>query len=980
MLSDIERLRNINIAKDKMYYTKTVSVLCEERPDFDVVQAERIADLLRENGYYVKTITSNELLDKEFCKNDIGIALVIPHASSVPAVCAGEIKRYWEQGGIVLVLGGVLFAKYIAEDCGEWKEFPLTEQEFDAAYSGKTEPIVIEGIVPTYKTYKCNNVTEFSVAKGAIDIPEIKTNKPLRVVSPVARSYGSGYKRGYQSRYIPLVHTKGESPRNGGITGSAAFIMLNDTLGHLNTTAGHKLGTVLNTVCGSAIGCIGITEQNLMDIEGVPELIVAMMKRMCKGLYIYEAGAEKIAYTDEKLTVFGARVMNHTEYFHYATVRITVSKGDNVVYSYEKRLLTAPADFTDFEFVCTDFVPDSYTVSTTLEFDGEVIDTASHTVFRYRPEVCTDKDKFISVSGNKFMLENREWKCAGINYWPLYYPSLETFPYWKGMFDKSNYIPEEIEKDLAFLSASGINCVFIRIDGHATQKCDDTLKDFLMRCKKHGIRISLSYCNATIPLHYCSEAFKELMELHGLINDPIIFSHDIAWEIGHQPLVPRVRYTWNKHWENWLIERYGSLENAEKDFGFPLDRNSDGSVIIPPEHEVTSDGEWRVKTAALRRFFEDYISGVWNRAVSDMKRIDPNHLIANRLGLFSPRCMSFTFALKHIDFNSLEGYTITLGEEDYHVSCANTAVMQMLSNNKPVIWSEVGLSITGMRTTELYWDHENEEPFEYRQKMSTDYMSQFIRMFRNMNVNGAAPWWWPGGFRMVEMSDCGFCGPEGKLRPIGEVYSEYLAWLKNSQEQKREKHVVCVDADADARGFRYMCIDSLKEENKRAEEKDAVLTIITEATGKTSAEMPLLAVGNVPYNGSNPLKYLNGEFNEVMLSVNGGEYIKVEQGSEICAPLDAEIRIKASAGNLKEAKWLSPLNNEKGGIYLCNVTQKGAECIAELMSDTEYLTDGVFEGVLTDALEENSEVALRFSLEDRAVFGEWFRFTICAVK
>jgi len=978
MLSDVERLKNINIARTNMYYSKTVSVLCDERPDFDMSEAERLADFLRENGYYVKTITTDEFIDNRICKDEIGGILVVPHAASVPAVCAGKLRKYWEQGGIVLILGGVLFAKHIAKVNDKWQELPLTDQEFDAAYSGKTDPIVIEGIVPTYKTFKCNNVTEFSVADSVLEIPEIKSDKPLRIVSPVARACGMGYNREYKNRFIPLVYAKGDAPRNDGNAGAAAFIMLSDTQGHLHTTAGNRPGSVLNTVCGTAIGCIGITEQNLLDICGVPQLILTTLSRMSNGVYLFDGGAEKLAYTNENRTVFGAKVLNSTEDFQKANVKITVSKGDIVVYEYEKERLLSPNNYTKFEFLCDEFLPDNYTVTTTLAFENQIIDKITQNIFKYEAEICQDKSRYISVKGNQFVLCGNEWKCQGINYWPLYYPSFERYPYWMGMFDKSNYFPEEIEKDIKFMKSTGINCVFLRMDGQAFDRCDDTFKDFLIRCKKHGLYISISFCAATNPFYYCADAFKEFLELHSLKNDPIIFSHDICWEVGHQPLVPKYRNYWDKAWENWLYERYETIENAEKDFGMKIDRTTDGSITIPPEKEITSDGQWRIKTAAFRRFCEDYFSSVWNKAVLDIKEIDPDHLVSNRMGLFSPRGLAFGFASKHVDFNSIEGYSVGLGEEDYHISCANTAVVNMYGNNKPLIWSEVGMSVTGMTSTGLLWDHEKEEPFDYKIKMSTDYMSQFIKMFKTMNVNGAAPWWWPGGFRMVEMSDCGFCGPTGKLRPIGEVYAEYLDWLSNNRNNNVKKHTVMVDVEADARGFYHLCRESLKEENKVAEKENAVLELVTEATGKTSATVPLVAVGNVPFRGNNPLKYLNSEFNYVWISVNSQDFIKIEKDSVVNVPFGAEIKIKANVGNLKEAKWLSPLTNENGGIYLCTDEKSDITFKSPLISDTEYHKDGEFaETVITESLSEKATIGLRLSLEDKAFFGECFKFTIC---
>jgi len=977
MLSNIERIRNINIAKTNMFYGKTVSILMEERPEFDIKEAERLGDFLRENGYFVKSIDSDALSDNAVFKDEIGGILIISHASSVPAVTAGKIRKYFEQGGIVLVLGGVLFAKHIAKENGEWKELPLTDQEFDAAYSGKTEPIVIEGIVPTYKTYKCNNVTEFKTANDLIFSGNLSTDKPLRVVSPVARSYGGGYKREYENRFIPIVNTVGDSPRNGGITGSSAFIMLSDTKGHLHTTAGNRPGSVLNTVCGSAIGSIGITNQNLLDIKGMDKLILSMLSRMSKSVYLFEAGAERFVYTKENRALFGAKVLNVSEDFKNIKVKIHVLKNEEKVYSFESEDIIAPCNFTEFEFLCDDFIPDDYTVLTTLYYDNEMVDRISHKVYKYDAVNCEDKNEFVKVEKDKFVLGNKEWKCAGINYWPLYYPSLERYPYWRGMFDKSNYFQEEIEKDIAFMKASGVNCLFLRMDGNVAKRCDDTFKDFLLRCRKHGMKISVSYCMATNPFYYNGEAFRQFMELHSLKNDPIIFSHDICWEVGHQPLVPKYRNYWDMPWENWIIERYGSIQNAQTDFGYKIDVTEDGRITIPPENEIITDGDWRVKTAAFRRFLEDYFSSVWNKAVYDIKKYDPNHLVANRLGLFSPRTAAFSFALKHVDFNSIEGYSVALSEEDYHISCGLTAVMNMQGNNKPLIWSEVGMSVTGMTNTGLLWDHEKEEPFDYMLKKSTDYMSQFIKMFKTMNVNGAAPWWWPGGFRMVEMSDCGFCGPDGKLRPIGKVYSDYMNWLTGYGEEKLDSYIFEVDPDTDARGFYKFCNNEIKEANKTAEKRGARLKLVTPATGKTTAELPLIAVGNVPFNGNNPLKYINGEFTEVLVSVDGNEYKKIEKGEEISVFKNSQIKLRVKAGNLRQAKWLSPLNSEKGGIYVCSVGESDINFKSPLISDTDYLEDGDFkEIVLTDCLKDKININIRFMLEDKAVFGECFSFVI----
>lgn len=973
-----QALQNELIAKSCAYFDDTVAVLCDERPDFDVKEADRVIGFLRNSGYYVHKITVKELCSKK--KDKIGAFLIIPNASSVPAVCAAHIDNYWKQGGLVLTLGGVLFAKYVDMVDGKWQEIPLNDNEFDAALSGKTAPIAIEGITPTYKTYKCNNVTEFFGMEniGGCGTP-FRIEKPLRVVSPVVRPKGDGYRMDRKNRFIPLVGIGGKSDRTPGNLGTAAFIMLSDTMGHLPTTAGNRVGNVSDTTCGSLIASIGITDQNLMDISGVPETLLFMLSRMKRGLFIFEGGADKYAYNKGDRIVFGAKVLNISQDFKNVTVKISVDDGEKTVYQYEKNGLTAPRKYTEFEFCCDCIELDKCTVKCELLYDGSVIDNVEQEMQAYTPCHSNDPDDFVRVEKDNFVLKGKKWYPFAINYWPIYCPSIERNEYWKGWLDKSNYIPDEVEKDLICLEKSGINCLFIRLDGVAFQRIDTTFKDFLLRCRDHNMKILLSYPNATCPVYYNSDAFRKMMELFGLVNDPIVFSHDISWEIGHQPASFLYRNYWDKPWAEWLEERYGSIENAEKDFGVKVDRTPDGRITIPRDEELISEGPWKVKVAAYRRFIEDYYSRLWNEAVGDMKKIDPNHLTSFRRGVLVNRSMAYNITNKHTDYSSLEGYYIDLGERDYHISCSHTALMRMLNNGRPIIWSEYGLSLTGRSWEALFWDHEKEEPFDYRIEMARDYTNQFIRMFKQMDVKGTSPWWWPGGFRTGEMSDNGFCGPDGVLRSYAKDYISSHEWFLKDRPEKKA-HTVVVDPENFARGYHYLCTDILWKESIKAEENGCMLKTVTEATGTTSADVPLKAIGNVPYNGTNPPKYLNGEFNFVRLRI-GDKIFEVSRNGRVEVPENAPVYIALGAGNLKEAKWLSPKNNSLGGVYFVSHSKSDVFVKIPIENDTEFLGDAFSaEALLANGFADNTHIALHLEAENRARFGEIFEFDVVVKK
>ena len=981
-MTEKEILHNSVLARELTYFNKTVTFICDERPEFEIEEARRIINHLRENGYFVNELSVDEFLEKN-CYH-MGFLLVIPHASSLPAVCAAKVRDFIDFGGSLLTLGGVLFGKYVERVDGKWTQIALPDNIFDAVHTGdgtkaKAERIVIEGIVPTYKTYRCNDAATFESNNLYTDA-KIETDKPLKVICPVPRNYGGGYNMDFRNRYIPITQIKGKSDRGDGSEGAAAFIMLSDTMGHNpNVTALIYPGTVAYTALGSAAANIGIMDQNLMDIKGVPELILSVVDNLCRGLHIFSAGAEKYVYPKGEKAVFGAKIHNSTIDYLFVTVNISVEKQGDTVYKFTDEIMCTPRSYGECRFECADFNADDYTVKTELIFEGKVIDTVTQEIHLERIVESDDPADFVRVDGENFKLGDKLWYPAGINYWPLYAPGLERSYYWLSWLDKTNYIPEEIEKDLSLMEKLGINCLFMRIDGDMIGRQNSTFRDFVIRLRKHNMKLCFSFCNITMPLHYNGRAFREIMHEFSLAKDPIIFSHDMSWESDGALLSTPCKRRYDDEWEKWLIDRYGSIENAEKDFGMAVDRREDGRVTVPAEEEFAKEGEWRVKICAYRRFMEDYFSGLWRVAVEDMRQVAPNQLISYRRGPFGDHAKCVKVAVKHTDYNSHEAYHIGLGEKDYHSACSNAALFEWLSGGKPTVWAEYGLTLTGMnRTHDFVWDHETERPMAFRMKMTEDYNRQMQKVLERTKAKGTAPWWWPGGLRMVEMSDCGYCGPDGILRPFGKDYGKFISdYYTQKETPSLPKYRVKIDLDSDARGVDGLCRHYLVDEDIRAEAENKVMQLYTEATGTDSSNTPLTAVGNVPYNGRNPPKNLNGEFNFVRLYTDNGNIIEVKNGDTVSLP-SSEVYIEAGLGNLKEAKWLSPTkHNGDGCVYLVSHPDSDIDVKIAIADDTPYLADAVCEkALLCNYTDGEVKVALRLSAQNRAEFGEVFRLTL----
>ena len=108
-MTEKEMLHNQILAEETVDFDRTITVICDERPGFDIMEARRIINYLRENGYNVMEKDVDSFLTTN--TGLMGFLLVIPHASSLPAVCSTHVRHFLERGGNVLTLGGVLLKR-----------------------------------------------------------------------------------------------------------------------------------------------------------------------------------------------------------------------------------------------------------------------------------------------------------------------------------------------------------------------------------------------------------------------------------------------------------------------------------------------------------------------------------------------------------------------------------------------------------------------------------------------------------------------------------------------------------------------------------------------------------------------------------------------------------------------------------------------------------------------------------------------------
>ncbi len=130
------------------------------------------------------------------------------------------------------------------------------------------------------------------------------------------------------------------------------------------------------------------------------------------------------------------------------------------------------------------------------------------------------------------------------------------------------------------------------------------------------------------------------------------------------------------------------------------------------------------------------------------------------------------------------------------------------------------------------------------------FYQDFLEMVSESGSDGIYFWWYPGGYRVNEKSDFGIINADGTFRPVSYVIFENSK-LFDRQELKVPDCFIEVDRDVTSRGVAGI-YEAVKDEFWRMRESGRVPGLRTAGTNSTSADCPLIGVGNTEYNGDNP--------------------------------------------------------------------------------------------------------------------------------
>ncbi|MFC1717068.1 hypothetical protein ACFL6S_25595 [Candidatus Poribacteria bacterium] len=794
-------------------------------------------------------------------------------------------------------------------------------------------------ISPAYKIYKLGEVSKLWHTA-----PYMQDGKSTEVSIkdawfPVPRHHGSGFNRDRKKRFIRLLDARHD---DGTYRGSVCTMLIN----------------MVEPWFPSAWITVGSAERNALTSEAITETIIGAARRLSQGVFLTEAGAEHYSYYPGEAMKVGARLLNISHNAQTAMVRIMLhdqSGPESLIVERELDIETDSGVALEEEIKTPD-VPDSeWFIRTELISDGQTIDFIQQR-FSILAEPIKDKTEFVTISGGDFYLNGEKWYPYGINYWPCYVaggePS-ERFSWW--------YNPELVERDLDQMEAMGMNMVSIQ---STTLDNSRDFLDFLARIYKRGIRVNL-FLHGSDPLRFDEDLVTKQIKGWKLDTNPAVFAYDLAWE--HKLGKYGARKRWDGEWSDWIHERYGSLKSAEDDWEFAVPR-SEGKITGPSDNQLTNDGPWRVMVAAYRRFVDDFVSRKYRQAVKTVKEMAPNQLISVRMGYGgtgpchpSLLPVDLRSVAKHLEFLSPEGWGMNGTREQVLSGGFTTAYSDWASRGKPCFWCEWGMNI---------WDRSTMRPDPERIEEQGRQYEYFSEMFLLSGANGQAAWWWPGGFRVGENSDFGILSPDASWRPACYALKEWAPKLKASRERPKPDRWITIDRDSHPGGYWHV-YNTHKDEYAQALLDGHLTGVKTEGTDTTSKNTPLLAVGNTDYNGSNPPKHLNAEFNRLEIRNAQGQWVAISDGDVIRVNQNESLFVRASVGNTGEAEWLAGnADQEKGAVYLSSRTEKGFR-FAPIPADTPYMGDAtVAPFALIDSVQKRIAVEFEMTAYDRAWFGE----------
>jgi len=815
----------------------------------------------------------------------------------------------------------------------------------------------LDTVSPEYKLYPIRGARSLDASASRVLLPVPPPTMLRNLLSTHPRPVGAGFGKGRKYRWIPLLQVKGEQ----GVAGTIATLVC------------HLSGPYARGRWAS----FTVPDRDWYARPDVVRYVAAVADRMLQPPMLAEAGAEFYGYFPDEKPRLGARACAVAAGL---SARFTVSAGTGA-----RPVLTRTVRLTpEAGGVAASLTWDPprldagrYAVRVTLLRNGRPVDEVGHEITVRQPIGTPNLSRpssWVTVENGQFSLAGKPWYPHGVNYMPSSGVAAEDGHYFEQWLSSESYDPVVIERDLKRIREIGFNMVSVFIYTESTH--NHNLIDLLNRCDAHGLRVNLSLRPGT-PLDFEWPAIGEIIKANRLADDPTVFAYDLAWEPAWGYRDQRRR--WDDEWAEWLRQRYGSVENAEKDWGEKAPREG-GRVAGPADADVTASSTIPKAVAAYRRFQDDLLSRKHMEARRKIRTLDTRHLLSFRMSIAGdptcgPTIMPYDFAglARSMHFMAPEGYGRIGDAERVRPGWFTAAYSRMAAPGRPVLWAEFGYTIWNKAlAADVEPGLSFADAFDRRHYLpgTVEFTENYYRAFYDMALRsgsaGTVCWWYPGGFRFGENSDFGIINPDGTWRGLTRIIAENARRFAERPKPPGPDSWITVDRDACPDGI-FGLYARVKDEFWRLVDSGKHPGLRTDGDGTDSASAPLIAVGNVPCTGANPPKWLNAEFEYVRVLDAKGDWVEVPyEGGTVAVEPGRPVRVRVLAGNNGIAAWVS--GTGAGAVHAVALDASGqAAARVPVRADVPRLGTA---GEVELTLAAPGDYSITMQSEKRFVFGE----------
>ncbi|MCL6628759.1 MAG: hypothetical protein K6U00_04060 [Armatimonadetes bacterium] len=826
--------------------------------------------------------------------------------------------------------------------------------EYEEYIQAKDVP-VLDTLSPDYKVFRVTNAVALKARSDQFLQPIKSVTLPKLMCSPHPRPRGAGFAKGGFWRWVPLMDAK---TKTGDWCGSPVGLFL------------HFDGAYKGGIWAS----FGIQDPDWYRTPVALRAIREIALRIRQGTFLVDGGTDHYTYFDGQAIQLGLEVVNlgsptvqnvegRVRLLNLMTKQTVVQREWHLQLQYGERRVRAHAWRPE------QWPNGGFLVIAELIKDGKIIDRVSHEVHVWHPR---KEKRFVTIRGGDFVLDGKRWRPHGVNYMPSSGIGTEDKEYFEHWLCARSYDPEVIERDLKHIEAMGFNAVSIFIDRRCMEA--QNLLDFLRRLERFGLKANLSL-RPSMPMDFDHQwpLIKPIIEHYRLAENDTIFAYDLTWEPMWGTHNDRKR--WDAQWEKWIIDQYGSVENAEKDWGFAVPRDTNGTVTNPSTEQIESDGEWRRMVSAYRRFLDILLYKEYSAARRLVRSVDPNHFVSFRMSNAGDPTMRWEGRLAY-DWPYLAGAVDILEPEAYgrigdwewvRAGWFQFEYARACAPHLPMIWAEMGYNI---------WQTAVNEPTPESLDLQARFYEDFYRMMISSAADGIFFWWYPGGFRVYENSDFGIINPDGSDRPVTKVVRKYGHRFINGPDARPVDYWIEIDRDKRADGI-VGVYEEVQQEFWKAVDSGYTPGLRLTGTGLTSIDCPKIAVGNAPWTGNNPHKYLDGVFDSAQLFDTQGNRTEVRNGDIIKVSSSECPKVTVTVTNLGMAEWVPPSEYTGNGTICLSVTSDSS-LRHPLISYVKHLDTICLERITLTLkpITQPLDIVLTLEADGLGVFGEKFRFKV----